>query len=97
MSLTQIKKRSGPSTEPWCTEPYTIVSSLETVEPLCVDCVLHDKYEENQALIIPPLWVVAKTRGRGRGVLFCQIFLFHVFVIILLYCCFRMTVIYGGN
>ena len=30
-----------------------IVSLLETVEPICVDCVLHDKYEENQALIIP--------------------------------------------
>ena len=51
MSLTYIKKRSGPSTEPWGT-PHTIVSLLETVEPICVDCVLHDKYEENQALII---------------------------------------------
>ena len=49
MSLTYIKKRSGPSTEPWGT-PHTIVSLLETVEPICVDCVLHDKYLTSSVL-----------------------------------------------
>lgn len=52
MNILDLKKSSGLRTEPWGT-PHPTFCLLEAVEPIWVDSVLPQKYDDNQTFIIP--------------------------------------------
>ena len=40
---------------------HTILSLLETIDPIWVDCILTDRYDENQSLIIIIISIIITT------------------------------------